>query len=197
MIFNFKQSFQQKLEGLRPSLYKIAWSWCHNAELADDLVQEAFVKALKGRSQLKDISKLKPWLTRILVNLHTDHLRAKHNSVNNYVEFEDQFPCETDGQLVSIDRDDTIQLVRNAIAKLNEKHRKVVTLIDLADFSYVEVAEILDVPVGTVMSRLNRARMQLKTYLKLDNQGQENDSVQNVPETRVPTLAVSKLRRVK
>ena len=58
------------------------------------------------------------------------------------------------------------QQVRNAIAKLNDEHRKVVTLIDLEEFSYAEVAEILDIPVGTVMSRLNRARMKLKESLQ-------------------------------
>ncbi len=154
----FTWSFRRQLETYRPSLYKIAWSWCHQAELADDLVQETYIKALKSRSQLKDIQKLKPWLTRILVNVHIDHLRKRRDQI----PLEDKHVLDLNDPPIAMGREDNIQQVRNAIAKLNDEHRKVVTLIDLEEFSYLEVAEILDIPVGTVMSRLNRARMKLK-----------------------------------
>lgn len=158
----FAWSFRRQLEAHRPSLYKIAWSWCHETELADDLVQETYSKALKNRSQLQDLSKLKPWLTRILVNTHIDYLRTKRNQI----PLEDHHVLDFEDPTRVMDRKDNIQQVRNAIAELSDKHRKVVTLIDLEEFSYSEVAEILSIPIGTVMSRLNRARMKLKESLQ-------------------------------
>lgn len=196
MLFRFsqtsRQSFRQQLEAFRPELYKIAWSWCHNTALADDLVQEACVKALKNHSQLNDSSKLKPWLTRILVNLHTDHLRAKRDQI----PLEDQHLHDTESPVTLADRDDNIQRVRSAIAKLKDEHRKVVTLVDLAEFSYAEVAEILDVPVGTVMSRLNRARIRLKSLLQSDQHNQYSQGNGSLATSAKPNKS-STLRRVK
>ena len=157
----FAWSFRRQLETHREGLYKLAWSWCHQADLADDLVQETYIKALKSRSQLQDLDKLKPWLTRILVNTHIDYLRTKRNQI----PLEDHHVMDHGDPTIVMDRKDNIQQVRNAIANLNDNHRKVVTLIDLEEFSYSEVAEILSIPVGTVMSRLNRARMKLKESL--------------------------------
>lgn len=165
----FVGPFRRQLETHRPSLYKIAWSWCHQAELADDLVQETYIKALKSRSQLQDIKKLKPWLTRILVNVHIDYLRTRRDQI----PLEDKHVLNLDDPTMVMGREDNIQRVRDAISKLNDEHRKVVTLIDLEEFSYAEVAEILDIPVGTVMSRLNRARIKLREYLQ--------DKPQHVP----------------
>jgi RNA polymerase sigma-70 factor (ECF subfamily) len=62
-------------------------------------------------------------------------------------------------------RDDTFSKIRQCLSRLNEKHGKVITLIDLLDFSYEEAADTLDVPIGTVMSRLFRARQQLRGLL--------------------------------
>ena len=81
-----KRLFKKGLEEHRYELYKIAWSWCHDVILAEDLVQDTYAKALKNRSQLKDLTKLKPWLARILVNLHADYYRVKRD----YVELESQ-----------------------------------------------------------------------------------------------------------
>jgi RNA polymerase sigma-70 factor (ECF subfamily) len=169
---SFRGTFSKKLETHRSDLYKIAWSWCHNNELADDLVQETYAKALKNRSQLNDITKLKPWLTRILVNLHSDYYRSKQQQV----EFEDEYALTEFDPSDLLSRDESVQIVRKAIAQLNDKHRKIISLVDIADFSYAEVADILEIPVGTVMSRLNRARGTLKSLLhELEN----NELVQN------------------
>ncbi len=172
------------LVSLRPELYKIAWAWCHNTQLADDLVQETLEKALKYRSQLKDISKLKPWATRILANSHTDTLRKQ----NEFVEADEvnlnQITHPDTSDLIL--RDESIQLVRTAMTKLNDKHRKIVSLVDIAEYSYLEVSESLDIPIGTVMSRLSRARKQLKeTLYELEN-----------PKSK-SSLSVGHLKRVK
>ena len=100
----FTWSFRRQLETYRPSLYKIAWSWCHQAELADDLVQETYIKALKSRSQLKDIQKLKPWLTRILVNVHIDHLRKRRDQI----PLEDKHVLDLNDPTIAMAREDNI-----------------------------------------------------------------------------------------
>ena len=157
-----KRSFKKGLEEHRPALYKIAWSWCHDVILAEDLVQDTYAKALKNRSQLKDLTKLKPWLARILVNLHADYYRVKRE----FVELESQHLVSDNDPVSLASREESIQLVRHAISQLNDKQRKIVSLIDIAEFSYAEVAEILDIPMGTVMSRINRARQALKEHLE-------------------------------
>ncbi len=179
----FKCSFIRGLEEHRPALYKIAWSWCHDATLAEDLVQDTYAKALKNRSQLRDLTKLKPWLARILVNLHADYYRAK----KDHIELESQHLLADYDPINLISREESIQLVRYAISQLNDKQRKIISLIDIAEFSYVEVAEILDIPMGTVMSRINRARKTLKERLE------EIEQRQKEPKTSPSTI----LKRVK
>ena len=159
---NSKRSFVRNLEEHRSALYKIAWSWCHDVELAEDLVQDTYAKALKNRSQLKDLTKLKSWLARILVNLHMDHHRAKRE----YIELESKHLVADNDPINLARREESIQLVRYAISQLNDNQRKIISLIDIAEFSYAEVAEILDIPMGTVMSRINRARQALKEQLE-------------------------------
>ncbi len=178
-----KRSFVRSLEAHRPALYKIAWSWCHDVTLAEDLVQDTYAKALKNRSQLNDLTKLKPWLTRILVNLHADYYRSKRE----YIEFESHHLVADNDPISLASHEETIQLVRYAISQLNDKQRKIISLIDIAEFSYAEVAGILDIPMGTVMSRINRARQALKACL--DEIEQRNKESQTSVSTR--------LRRVK
>ena len=159
--FGAQHQLRRQIKALRPTLYRLAWSWCHDAQLADDLVQDTLVRGIERIGQLRDPGQLRVWLCRILSNLHRDHLRARRDSV----------PCEEAG-LVSDDdpeqelgRQQLVASVRMAMQLLSDDHRKVITLVDLMGCSYAEVAEILDVPVGTVMSRLYRGRERLKTLL--------------------------------
>ena len=175
-----KRSFKKGLEMHRPELYKIAWSWCHDVALAEDLVQDTYAKALKNRSQLKDLTKLKPWLARILVNLHADYYRAKRE----FVELESQHLVSDTDPISLASREESIQLVRYAISQLNDKQRKIISLIDIAEFSYAEVAEILDIPMGTVMSRINRARQALKEHLEDIESQQKQKLSQTTPRLR-------------
>lgn len=152
---------RRQVRALRPLLYRLAWSWCHDAQLAEDLVQETLARGLERIHQLRDPEQLKPWLCRILSNLHKDALRARRECVDcDEVELAAEHTPETE-----LRRTESIAQVRAAIARLSEDQRKVLTLIDLMEFSYADVAQILEVPVGTVMSRLNRARCRLKELL--------------------------------
>jgi len=160
MISNSK-FIRNELEKHRNLLYQIAYSWCHQPALADDLVQEAMLKALKNAKQLKNTEAIKGWLSRILANCWYDHLRRTRDTVNiDNLPYE-EIPHEIDTN----DRQDIVDRVRAMIAQLPVGQRQVITLVDLAGFSYAEIAEILEIPIGTVMSRICRARKTLKNTL--------------------------------
>ena len=155
------QQFKRSLGGYRENLYRIAYSWCHNPALADDLVQEALTKALKNSGQLRDQKTFKAWLYRILSNCWRDHFRRSRDTV----DIDDVILADNDTPDSFHSRQQIINRVRTAIAHLPMGQRQVITLVDLEGCSYIEVAQILDVPIGTVMSRLSRARKALKERL--------------------------------
>ena len=152
---------KQDVADRRGKLYRIAYSWCHNASQADDLAQETMIKALKKCDSLKDYVTLDAWLYRILFNNWQDYLRVQGRSVE-YTETRDESRPE---QIEDYQEGQIVYRVRMAISSLPGQLREVVTLADFAGFSYVEIAEIIDIPVGTVMSRLYRARQALKEKL--------------------------------
>jgi RNA polymerase sigma-70 factor (ECF subfamily) len=155
--FSLKKEFAAR----RNKLYRIAYSWCHDPALADDLVQETIYKALKNASGLRDVATLDSWLYRILYNCWHDYLRVKGRNVE-YVEMHDE---EQTGHADNYQQAEIVKRVRASVEKLPLQLREVVTLADFAGFSYAQIAEITDVPVGTVMSRLFRARQNLKQQL--------------------------------
>jgi RNA polymerase sigma-70 factor (ECF subfamily) len=141
----------------RPALYRTALAWTGDAMLADDLVQEALTLAMDKSHQLKDEAKLRPWLFTILGNCWRQYLRKKRE----YLDLDNiELVCDDcpDSQM---EQDSKIRKVREAVAALPIAQREVVSLVDLNGFSYAEVASILGIPVGTVMSRLSRARKSL------------------------------------
>lgn len=155
------REFRLKLEKSRGRLYRLAYSWCHAPELADDLVQETLSKALKQSAQLKALDTMDGWLFRILSNCWHDHLRARRET-QLYDEERDRHQITP--EVLSLRQQD-IDSVRRAVASLPEGQRQVITLVDIEGCRYADVAEILSVPVGTVMSRLCRARRALKAQL--------------------------------
>ena len=139
----------------------MAYAWTHDPYLADDLVQQTYYKALRSQKQLRDISAADAWLFRILANCLTDHYRARREflSDDELVIVEKRTP-ESEAE-----DDQLAQRVRQAVQRLPLPQRQVVTLIDLEGFAYATVAQILDIPVGTVMSRLCRGRRALQAPL--------------------------------
>ncbi len=156
--------FRPSVEALRPVLYRIAYAWCHDAALADDLVQETLSKALTQRSQLRDEASLKAWVVAIMNRCWLDHLRARRN-FEDVEDWQDELESSADTPEASCDRKQVIACVRSAVENLPMGQRQVLTLVDLEEFGYAEVATILNIPVGTVMSRLSRARAGLKVFL--------------------------------
>ena len=160
-LFCRSREFRERLEASRERLYRLAYAWSHDPHLSDDLVQEAMAKALKNAGQLRDPKAMNTWLFRILTNCWRDHFRRARPTVN----VDDIVYCHEDTPERRHGQHEIVTRVRAAVGRLPLAQRQVLTLVDLEGFSYIEVAEIVDCPIGTVMSRLSRARRALKQHL--------------------------------
>lgn len=172
-IFKFacrKVALVKRIERSRSKLYRMAFAWSHDAMLADDLVQEALMLALQKIEQLKDESAFDGWMYTILNNVWLGHLRKSKpgEDIDNVVLVDSASP-ERAMLIQQVDL-----MVRDAMASLPNAQRQVVTLVDLDGLSYSEVAGILRVPIGTVMSRLNRARSALMANIARRRRQPEN-----------------------
>lgn len=151
----------QRLEQRRAHLHSLARSWCRDRALADDLVQETFARALHNMNQLREPQAIDAWLFHILYNCWCDYRRRERPS--------EDIDALADAPELAVDplqeTDDLCRRVRAEIARLPDGQREVLTLVDLAGFSYGEVATILNIPTGTVTSRVSRAREALRTSL--------------------------------
>jgi RNA polymerase sigma-70 factor (ECF subfamily) len=139
----------------------MAYAWTHNPHLADDIVQQTLCKALSNRRQLRDPGAGEAWLFRIMSNCLKDYHRAKREVLtdNELVIVDNRTPeHETEEQQL-------VRTVRQAVQKLPLPQCQVITLVDLEGFTYARVSEILEIPVGTVMSRLCRGRRALREIL--------------------------------
>lgn len=145
-----------KIEASRERLYRIAFAWSHDAALADDLAQEALARGLARIGQLREAERLSSWLFSILHRCWIDHLRGRRDDLDE--EALAELPCELPGPDGQAEAQETARRVRAAIEALPLGQRQVLTLVDLEQFTYAEVAEALAIPIGTVMSRLCRAR---------------------------------------
>lgn len=152
---------RHRLAALGPRLRRLALAWCGEQSLADDLAQEALARALARLETLKDDKALEGWVFSILANCFRDHCR-RHKPADQFEECIDPSLASADEQL---SRQQTRNRVRGAIGQLTPEQREVLMLVDLEACSYTEVADILGIPVGTVMSRLSRARQRLKQLL--------------------------------
>ena len=157
------------------ALYSAALYMTRDARDAEDLVQETFLKAYRFFDKYEPGTNCKAWLFRILTNTYINRNRGKHREFA-YIENVDVDPADDDpisehsawykdpeaGYLHTLVHD----LVREALDSLTPEYRAVVVLADLQDFSYREIAEIVGCPIGTVMSRLHRARKLLQKRLR-------------------------------
>jgi RNA polymerase sigma-70 factor (ECF subfamily) len=140
-------------------------------EDARDAVQQAFVQAFVKLETFRRGSAFYTWLYRIAINTSIDHRRRRRPtaSVDRAREDHGLEPADPNpGPAGEYDRAQRCREVRRAIAALDEDHRRVVVLREIDGCTYDQIADILDVPVGTVRSRLHRARVELKELLKTE-----------------------------
>ncbi|MBV9873643.1 MAG: RNA polymerase sigma factor [Verrucomicrobia bacterium] len=147
---------------LYSSLYRFAFSLSRNETQAADLTQETFLILAKQQAQVRDITKIKSWLFTTLRREFLRGLRSQstHPEVELKPEHQDELVADS-GILKASDA----ATVMEALAGVDESYRMVLELFYLADLSYKEIAATLDIPIGTVMSRLSRGKEQLRTLL--------------------------------
>lgn len=170
------QRFERDAMPLLDQLYGAALRMTRNPADAEDLVQETYIKAFQGFRSYKPGTNLKAWLYRILTNAYINSYRkAQRRPTESSAEE------MTDWQLAETAKHDSVGLesaevealknipdkrIQDALMSLGEDYRMVVYYADVEGLAYKEIAEIMDTPIGTVMSRLHRGRKQLRSKLK-------------------------------
>lgn len=152
---------RSQLLTLLPRLRRFAYSLCGAMDQADDLVQSACEKALTRLDQFEPGTRLDSWMFRILQTIWIDHVRAQkrrrtESDEEAILAFSDDARIEERAAARS-----ELEVVRTEIQKLPEDQRVVLSLVSIDGVSYAEAAAILEIPIGTVMSRLARARRKL------------------------------------
>jgi RNA polymerase sigma-70 factor (ECF subfamily) len=170
-----RERFERDVLPLLSSLYGAALRMTRNPADAEDLVQETYLRAFRGFATFQEGTNLKAWLYRILTNSFINTYRKKQRepqTVDGPDDIEDWYlydrlggrNVEASAEQEVLDRlpDDD---VKRALESLPENFRVPVLLADVEGFSYKEIAEIMDTPIGTVMSRLHRGRKALEKAL--------------------------------
>jgi RNA polymerase sigma-70 factor (ECF subfamily) len=146
-------------------VYRVAYSVVRNHEDAADIAQETLVRAYRTLDRFDPDRPLFPWLYQIARNLGINRIQRVRKREASLPEF-DVIEARERGPAESLLHESEAERVRRAIAELPEHHRRIIELCHFDDCSYNEMAEILDIPVGTVMSRLYHARKRLQKVLE-------------------------------
>jgi RNA polymerase sigma-70 factor (ECF subfamily) len=166
--------FEEEALGLSDQVFRVARGLVNSREEAEDLVQQTYERAFRSWRSYTPGTNLRAWLLRILTNLNVDRgRRLQRRPDETPLEETDYYlanrMAESAGEQV-LDQERVVERLSQdsivtALSSLPDDFRDVVVLVDIGDFSYADAAQILDIPLGTVMSRLHRGRRQLKANL--------------------------------
>ena len=171
-----QSAFEQLVVENQNKVYSLALRLVNDREEAADLVQEAFVKAWQGLSSFQGESSFATWVYRLTTNVCIDHLRTKkrREGVEPSVSLNDEesgwaepADRESDPQLL-LERSERGKALARALAKLPDWQRRTLVLRELSGLSYQEIGDALDIDLGTVKSRIARARLSLRKILLED-----------------------------
>lgn len=164
---NTKSSLVLALEEHMPAMWRFALSLCGKADVADDLVQATCLRALEKQHQIKTFDRIDAWLMTILRSIWLNELRSatirKAQSLSTVPEF------EMISDIADSETNIYASQVFNKVMDLPEAQRGTVLLVFVEGYSYREAAEILEVPIGTIMSRLSAAREKLRAVIGIDD----------------------------
>lgn len=165
--------FEEDALGLADQVFRVARGLVNSREEAEDLVQETYARAFRSWRSFTPGTNLRAWLLRILTNLNIDRGRKQQRTPDTQpLEEGDYFlynkleesagkPLEEEQVVERLSQNNVV----DALSAVPHDFRDVLVLVDIGDFSYQDAAQILDIPIGTVMSRLHRARRVLKREL--------------------------------
>jgi RNA polymerase sigma-70 factor (ECF subfamily) len=169
-----KRAFDEIVRRYASKMVNLAYQIIGDRELAEDIGQETFLRAYRSAARYREISKFSTWLYTIAINLCRNELRRRKFKVFSLEAMaergdEDRMRIDIPDERMKPDKDlerkETGQLVRKAIADLPQKFRIALVLRDIQELTYEEIGGVLDLPEGTVKSRINRARLRLKEIL--------------------------------
>src|SRR5262245_4247814 len=166
--------FEEEALALADQVYRVARRLVGTREEAEDLVQETYARAFRSWRSYTPGTHLRAWLLRIMTNINIDRGRRIQRGpdmqpleegdyflANKFAEVQGEQALEEERSVERLSQDPIV----NALSELPHDFRDVVVLVDIGEFSYADAAQILDVPIGTVMSRLHRGRRRLKAAL--------------------------------
>lgn len=167
-------SFEKLIIQYNRYVYNIAYRMMGNEEDAKDMSQEALIKAYKAIGNFKMESSFSTWLYRIVINTCKDELRKRKEQVLSLDEaiadnasLQDVISDDKANPILIYEQVELKATLKEALNKLSDDSKSVVILKDLMGYSYEEIGEILQIPIGTVRSRLSRSRTSLKSILKI------------------------------
>lgn len=160
-------SFEPLVRGHQRQALAIAEALLGNAEDAADAVQEAFVKAFRALGGLRSGSPFGPWFRSIVRNQCRDRLRIRRPAEEPWApEVVDRALWTEPSAPLALQQEQLAQAVRVALARISPEHREILVLKEIEDMSYTQIAEVMNIPAGTVASRLYHARGALKKALE-------------------------------
>jgi RNA polymerase sigma-70 factor, ECF subfamily len=166
--------FEEEALSYADQVYRVARRLVGSREEAEDLVQEAYARAFRSWRSYTPGTNMRAWLLRILTNLNVDRgRRIQRTPQTQQLEESDYYLANKLASAAGEEVLEQEQVVErlsqdsivNALSEISPQFRDVVVLVDIGDFTYADAAHILDVPIGTVMSRLHRGRRALKQKL--------------------------------
>ncbi len=167
------QAYDQIVRRYKDQLLNFVFRFLANAEEAEDVVQETFLRVYRNRFAYTRVAKFSTWIYTIAGNLARTELRRRKRrrlfSISTDMGLEDRdFEISDDAFNPELHVDSALQeeLIQREISKLSPKFREVIILRDVQELSYEEISKIIRVPIGTVKSRVNRARLRLQVRLK-------------------------------
>jgi RNA polymerase sigma-70 factor, ECF subfamily len=169
-----RQRFEEEALALADQVYRVARRLVGSREEAEDLVQETYARAFRSWRSFTPGTNMRAWLLRILTNLNVDRgRRIQRTPQQQPLEESDYYLANklaSAGGEEVLEQEQVVERmsqdsVVNALASIQPQFRDVVVLVDIGDFTYADAAQILDIPIGTVMSRLHRGRRALKQRL--------------------------------
>lgn len=168
--------FERLLREHVPALYRSAYRWTGTVDRAEDLVQQLLVRLYPRLAELRELDRVRPWALRVMYRIFVDELRREHASPVQFgvEESSDAELAPGEGEAwidtgpgpAELTEQDLIQeRVMRAWEQLGEEHRVVLAMHDIEDYTLPELARIMDIPLGTLKSRLHRARARLRELL--------------------------------
>lgn len=168
--------FERLMHEHVPALYRAAYRWTGAVDRAEDLVQQLLVRLYPRLAELRELDRLRPWAMRVMYRIFVDELRRERASP---VQFGAETPTDPEIQTAEdeawldpgpgpaelAEQDLTQERLLRAWERLGQEHRVVLSLHDIEDYTLPELAQIMDIPLGTLKSRLHRARARLRELL--------------------------------